>query len=126
MSSGKPAESAERSRALLALAARYIPITVWLPAYSRAWLRPDLLAAVTSWGVMVPVALAYAGLAGVPPELGLVTAFTALAAYAVFGTSRHLKVTVSSTMAIMSASVVADLAGGDPGPVRRATRPRSP
>ena len=62
---------------------------------------------------MVPVALAYAGLAGVPPELGLVTAFTALAAYAVFGTSRHLKVTASSTMAIMSASVVADLAGGD-------------
>ena len=63
---------------------------------------------------MVPVALAYAGLAGVPPELVLVTAFAALAAYAVFGTSRHLKVTVSSTMAIMSAAVVADLATGDP------------
>lgn len=63
---------------------------------------------------MVPVALAYAGLAGVPPEVGLTTAFAAMAAYALFGTSRHLKVTVSSTMAIMSASVVADLAGGDP------------
>jgi len=74
----------------------------------------DLLAAVTSWVVMVPVALAYAGLAGVPPELGLITAFTALAAYAVFGTSRHLKVTVSSTMAIMSAAVVVDLSAGDP------------
>jgi high affinity sulfate transporter 1 len=96
------------------LAARYLPISHWLPAYPKAWLRPDLIAAVTSWGVMVPVALAYAGLAGVPPELGLVTAFAALAAYAVFGTSRHLKVTVSSTMAVMSASVVADLAGGDP------------
>jgi high affinity sulfate transporter 1 len=96
------------------LAARYVPISRWLPAYPKAWLRPDLVAAITSWGVMVPVALAYAGLAGVPPELGLVTAFAALAAYAVFGTSRHLKVTVSSTMAIMSASVVADLAGGDP------------
>ncbi len=96
------------------LAARYVPITRWLPAYPKAWLRPDLTAAITSWGVMVPVALAYAGLAGVPPELGLVTAFAALAAYAVFGTSRHLKVTVSSTMAVMSASVVADLAGGDP------------
>ena len=97
-----------------ALGARYVPITRWLPAYSRAWLRPDLAAALTSWGVMVPVALAYAGLAGVPPQLGLVTAFAALAAYAVFGTSRHLKVTVSSTMAVMSASVVADLARGDP------------
>jgi high affinity sulfate transporter 1 len=102
------------SESLASLVARYVPITRWLPAYPREWLRPDLVAAITSWGVMVPVALAYAGLAGVPPELGLVTAFAALAAYAVFGTSRHLKVTVSSTMAIMSAAVVADLAAGDP------------
>jgi MFS superfamily sulfate permease-like transporter len=101
------------STVLPALVARYVPITRWLPEYPREWLRPDLVAAVTSWGVMVPVALAYAGLAGVPPEVGLVTAFTALAAYAMFGTSRHLKVTVSSTMAVMSASVVAGLAGGD-------------
>lgn len=101
------------STALAALAARYVPITRWLPGYPRDWLHHDLTAAITSWGVMVPVALAYAGLAGVPPEAGLVTAFAALAAYAVFGTSRHLKVTVSSTMAIMSASVVGDLAGGD-------------
>ena len=95
------------------LLTRFVPITTWLPAYDRAWLRPDLLASLTSWGVMVPVALAYAALAGVPPEYGLVTAFAAMTAYAVFGTSRHLKVTTSSTMAIMSASVVAGLAGGD-------------
>ena len=63
---------------------------------------------------MVPVALAYAGLAGMPPEIGLVTALVSLLAYAVLGTSRHLKVTTSSTMAIMSASVVTGLAGGDP------------
>ena len=100
--------------ALATIAMRYLPITGWLPAYPKAWLRSDITAAITSWGVMVPVALAYAGLAGVPPELGLVTAFAALAAYALLGTSRHLKVTVSSTMAVMSASVVADLAGGDP------------
>jgi len=112
--SRKPTRAIEPAEALASLAARYVPLTRWLPAYPREWLRPDLVAAITSWGVMVPVALAYAGLAGVPPELGLVTAFAALAAYAVFGTSRHLKVTVSSTMAIMSASVVADAAGGDP------------
>jgi sulfate permease, SulP family len=92
---------------------RYLPIARWLPAYPREWLRQDFVASLTSWGVMVPVALAYAGLAGVPAEIGLTTAFAALAAYAVFGTSRHLKVTVSSTMAIMSASVVGDLAAGD-------------
>jgi SulP family sulfate permease len=93
---------------------RYLPILRWLPAYPREWLRGDLTAGITSWGVMVPVALAYAGLAGVPPELGLVTAFAALAAYAVFGTSRFSKVTVSSTMAVMSASVIGSLGLRDP------------
>jgi SulP family sulfate permease len=93
-----------------ALVERYVPIVRWLPGYDRADLRFDAIAGLVSWGVMVPVAMAYAGLAGVPPELGLVTAFAALAAYAVFGTSRHLKVTASSSIAIMSASVVAAIA----------------
>jgi len=93
---------------------RFVPIVGWLPGYPRTWLRPDLIAAVTSWGVMVPVALAYAGLAGVPSQLGLATAFAAMSAYAIFGSSRHLKVTASSTMAVMSAAVVAGLAFGDP------------
>jgi len=92
----------------------YVPIVTWLPAYPADWRRADLVAALTSWGVMVPVAMAYAALAGVPPQYGLITAFAALAAYAIFGTSRHVKVTTSSTMAIMSASVVVSLAGGDP------------
>ena len=90
--------------------ARYVPIATWLPGYDRGALREDAIAGLVSWGVMVPVAMAYAGLAGVPPELGLVTAFAALAAYAVFGTSRHLKVTASSSIAIMSASVVGSIA----------------
>jgi len=93
---------------------RYAPITAWLPAYSRDFLRSDLISGVTVWGVMVPVAMAYAQMAGVPPEHGLYAAFAALLAYAIFGTSRHLKVTASSTMAAMSAAVVAAIAGGDP------------
>ena len=89
-----PSDDADPARARIRqVVVHYVPIIRWLPAYPRDWLRPDLVAALTSWGVMVPVALAYAGLAGVPPESGLVTAFAALTAYAVFGTSRHLKVT---------------------------------
>ena len=99
-----------RADTAIASVARYVPILRWLPAYDHADLRFDLVAAVVGWGVMVPVAMAYAGLAGVPPELGLVTAFTALAAYAVFGTSRHLKVTASSSVAVMSASVIGAIA----------------
>ncbi len=92
---------------------RYVPIATWLPAYPRRRLRADLVGAVTSWGVMVPVAMAYAQIAGVSAQVGLATAFAALIGYAVFGTSRQLKVTTSSSMAIMSAAVVAPLALGD-------------
>ncbi len=94
---------------------RYVPILGWIPTYDRRDLRPDLIAGVVSWGVMVPVAMAYAGLAGLPPQAGLVTAFAAMAAYAVFGTTRHLKVTTSSSVSVMSAAVVGALAvAGDP------------
>src|SRR4051794_41831148 len=106
--------AAMRAETAIASVARYLPILPWPPAYDRADLRFDLVAAIVGWGVMVPVAMAYAGLAGVPPELGLVTAFTALAAYAVFGTSRHLKVTASSSIAVMSASVIVAVAAGAP------------
>src|SRR3954452_24761884 len=104
-----------RAPPAIASIARFVPILDWLPGYDRGDLRFDVVAAIVGWGVMVPVAMAYAGLAGVPPELGLVTAFTALTAYAVFGTSRRLKVTASSSIAIMSASVIVAVAAGDPG-----------
>jgi sulfate permease, SulP family len=100
---------------------RYVPITAWLPAYPRDFLRSDIISGVTVWAVMVPVAMAYAEMAGLPPEYGLYTAFAALLGYAIFGTSRQLKVTTSSTMAVMSAAVVVVMAGG----IRSATR-RSP
>ncbi len=85
---------------------RYIPIVAWLPAYDRSFLQLDLIAGIVGWGVMVPVSMAYAGLAGLAPEAGLVTAFAAMTAYAILGTSRHLKVTASSAIALMSAAVI--------------------
>jgi sulfate permease, SulP family len=104
-----PAQAGDRPSPRV-LIEHYVPIVRWLPTYDRADLRFDAIAGLVSWGVMVPVAMAYAGLAGVPPELGLVTAFAAMAAYAIFGTSRHLKVTASSSVAILSASVVGAIA----------------
>jgi high affinity sulfate transporter 1 len=102
-----------RRRAVRQAVRRYVPIVRWLPTYDRGQLRFDAIAGIVAWGVMVPVAMAYAGLAGMPPETGLVTAFAALTAYAVFGTSREMKVTASSSVAIMSASVVGAVAAGD-------------
>jgi hypothetical protein len=59
-------------------AVRHVPILSWARSYPAAWLRPDLISAATGWGLMVPVAIAYAELAGVPAEVGLYTAFAGL------------------------------------------------
>jgi len=90
----------------------HIPIVGLLRKYQRDLLRSDLISGITVWGVIVPAAMAYAELAGLPPQAGLYAAFAGMLGYAIFATSRHLKVTASSTMAIMSAAVVADLAAG--------------
>jgi SulP family sulfate permease len=66
----------------------YFPILEWLPNYRRQWLRFDLVAALTVWALLVPEAMAYAGIAGLPPETGLYAAPLALLGYAIFGTSR--------------------------------------
>lgn len=84
----------------------FFPIIDWLPRYQMAWLRPDLIAALTVWALLVPEAMAYAGIAGMPPETGLYAAPLALLGYAIFGTSKHLNVGPSSTVAALSLSVV--------------------
>jgi high affinity sulfate transporter 1 len=86
------------------------PILEWLPGYKKEWLRVDIIAALTLWALLVPEAMAYAGVAGMPPETGLYAAPLALIAYAIFGTSRHLDVGPSSAIAALSFSVVVGLA----------------
>ena len=93
---------------------RYLPIADWLPKYD--WgesLRWDLVAGLTVWALLVPEAMAYAGIAGVPPEAGLYAAPLALLGYAIFGSSRHLFVGPSSTVAILSAATVGGLVASD-------------
>ena len=94
--------------------ADYVPIADWLPDYERSWLSADAIAAATVWALLVPEAMAYASLAGMPPETGLWTAPLALLGYAIFGTSKQLNVGPSSTVAVLSLSVVAPVAAGDP------------
>jgi SulP family sulfate permease len=92
------------------LVRRYLPIVDWLPGYKWGQdLRWDLIAGLTVWALLVPEAMAYAGIAGVPPQAGLYAAPLALIGYAIFGTSRQLFVGPSSTVAIVSASVVGGL-----------------
>ena len=92
-----------------------LPVRHWLPQYRRRWLRPDLVAALAVWAVLVPEGMAYASLAGMPPETGLFAALAPLLAYAVLGTCRQLTVGPSSAIAAYSAAAVAPLALGDSG-----------
>jgi len=92
---------------------RYIPLLTWLPGYQRAWLRIDILAGISAWGITVPTAMGFAQMAGLPVQAGLYAAMVALVAYALLGSSSVLKVETSPSMAVMSAAIVAPLALGD-------------
>ena len=89
---------------------RYLPILTWLPKYKSSWLRHDLIAGLTIWAVLVPEAMAYAGIAGVPPIMGLYTLPLPLFFYTIFGTSRTLVVGPDSAACLISASAVGALA----------------
>ena len=67
---------------------RWVPIASWLPRYQRGWLAGDAIAGFTIWGLLIPEMIAYASLAGLPPQAGLYTLLASLALYAIFGTSR--------------------------------------
>ena len=91
---------------------RFMPILIWLPQYKKSWLKGDVIAGLSVWALMVPEAMAYASIAGMPPETGLYAALVAPLAYAIFGTSRQLNVGPSSTVAVLSFSIVGGLAAG--------------
>ena len=91
-------------------AGRPWPILSWVPGYQRSWLPLDVIAGLTVCAILVPEGMAYAELAGMPPETAFYAAPIALLAYAVLGSSRQLVVAVSSAIAIMSAATVSGLA----------------
>jgi SulP family sulfate permease len=94
-----------------AVPARVVP--AWLRSYERPWLRPDLIAGVVIWSVVTPQAVAYAQIAGLPPQAGLMAAPGALLAYALLGTSRQLVVGATTATAAVSAAAVGGLADGN-------------
>ena len=92
------------------VAQRLFPILRWLPAYRREWLLPDALAGLVVWAVMVPESMAYAGIVGVPPIMGLYTIVPPLIAYALLGTSRLLVVGPDTATGLISALTVGAIA----------------
>src|SRR5689334_17135029 len=87
----------------------------WLAHYPRAWLKADVVAGLVIWSVVTPQAGAYAQIAGLPPQAGLMAAPGAMLAYALFGTSRQLVVSATTATSALSAASVGPLAHGDVG-----------
>lgn len=89
---------------------RWLPAAGWLRDYDRAALGSDLFAALIVTLMLIPQSLAYAMLAGLPPQVGLYASIAPLVAYAAFGTSRTLSVGPVAVVSLMTAAAAADIA----------------
>jgi high affinity sulfate transporter 1 len=92
---------------------RYLPPFNWLAHYQAAWLTSDFIAGVTLAAYAIPVALAYATLAGLPPQVGIYGYLLGGLGYALLGSSRQLAIGPTSAISLMIAGTVGEMAGGD-------------
>lgn len=92
---------------------RFFPPAQWLGEYRAAWLSSDIVAGVTLAAYAIPVSLAYAGLAGLPPQVGIYGYMLGGIGYALLGSSRQLAVGPTSAISLMIAATVGVLAAGD-------------
>jgi sulfate permease, SulP family len=92
---------------------RYLPFARWLGAYRADWLAGDLIAGVTLAAYAIPVSLAYAGLAGLPPQVGIYGYMLGGLGYALLGSSRQLAIGPTSAISLMVAGTVGAMAHGD-------------
>ncbi|MBK07560.1 MAG: sodium-independent anion transporter [Deltaproteobacteria bacterium] len=88
---------------------KYIPVLHWLPNYNKEDLSGDLIAGFTVAVMLIPQGMAYAMLAGLPPEIGLYSSILPLMVYALFGTSRQLAVGPVAMVSLLVASGIRDL-----------------
>ena len=86
---------------------RFFPILEWAPEYTGQTLVGDLVAAAIVSMMLIPQSLAYALLAGLPPQVGLSAAMARLLLYAVFGTSRALAVGPEGVGCLMTGAAAA-------------------
>jgi SulP family sulfate permease len=92
-----------------------IPCMGWLRGYRKDWLRYDVMAGLITAAVIIPKAMAYATVAGLPVQVGLYTAFLPMLIYAVLGTSRPLSVSTTTTLAILTGAETGQVVpAGDP------------
>src|SRR5262249_2153969 len=86
------------------------PPVIWLSCSRRGWFLSDVMGGLAVWAVMVPESMAYSGIVGVPPIMGLYTIVPPLVAYAFLGTSRLLVVGPDTATGLISALTVGAIA----------------
>jgi high affinity sulfate transporter 1 len=91
-----------------------LPASRWLSIYRLSWLSSDAIAGVTLAAYAVPVSMAYASLAGLPPHHGIYCYLVGGLLYAVLGTSRQLAIGPTSAISLLVGTTVAGMAGDDP------------
>ena len=91
----------------------WFPPTRWLAGYCAAWLLGDVVAGMTLAAYAIPVSLAYAGLAGLPPQVGIYGYLLGGLGYALLGSSRQLAIGPTSAISLMIAGTVGAMAEGD-------------
>jgi SulP family sulfate permease len=90
-----------------------LPPAQWLSVYQARWLKADVIAGITLAAYAIPVSMAYASLAGLPPHHGIYGYLLGGLFYAAFGTSRQLAIGPTSAIALLVGVSVAEMAGGD-------------
>ena len=95
---------------LTAIFTQYLPILTWGKTYNRASFTNDLTAAVIVTIMLIPQSLAYATLAGLPPQMGLYASILPITLYAVFGTSRSLAVGPVAVVSLLTAASISHIA----------------
>ena len=94
----------------------------WLVSSRADWVRADIVAGLTTGAIIIPKAMAYAMMAGLPVQVGLYTALVPMAIYAVLGTSRVLSVSTTTTLAILTAAQLGQVVpNGNPVALLRAS-----
>jgi high affinity sulfate transporter 1 len=91
-----------------------VPAIGWIARYRRGWLGADIVAGLTAAAVVIPKAMAYAAIAGLPLQVGLYTAFIPPLVYVPLGTSATLSVTTTTTIAILSGAALGEVAAAQP------------
>lgn len=102
------------ARAAVSRLSGLVPAVQWLGRYRPAWVGADLVAGVTLAAYAIPVSLAYASLAGLPPHVGLYGYLLGGLGYALLGSSRHLAVGPTSAISMLVGASIVPLAAGDP------------